>query len=200
MEYQRVIVPIGNQLQRVQQPLAESRLAGAVQIELSHVGRITEQLRFSLHVVRRIRSEGDIVIPRAHLTEEADLPLFVRLSRSPKIYDRPGADVLLEPRNIGSAHGMQRRTSEKPPPCHGAPVARPVSAEVSEIRHGFKIDVSWIRAVHLRSLPTTVTTARPAPPLRSGASRPRNPRPRNDRPLRLDAIPLRPFGQPPAGL
>jgi hypothetical protein len=97
MEYQRVIVPVGNQLQRVHQPLGEFRLTDAAQIKLSHIGRIAEQLRFLPHVVRRIRSEGYVVIPRAHFTEEADFPLFVRLSRSPKLYDRPGADVLFEP-------------------------------------------------------------------------------------------------------
>jgi hypothetical protein len=49
---QRVIVPVGNQLQRVHQTLAEFRLADAVQIKLSHIRRIAEHLRFLLHVVR----------------------------------------------------------------------------------------------------------------------------------------------------
>ena len=92
----------------------------------------------------------------AQFTEQADFPLLGQLSRSPKVDDRPEADVLFEPGNIRSAHGMQRSTSEKPPPCHGAPVPRPVSAEVSEIRHGFKIDVPWIRLVHLYSIRTKV--------------------------------------------
>jgi hypothetical protein len=46
MEDQRVIVPVGDQLQRVHQPLAEFRLADAAQIELSQIGRIAEPLRF----------------------------------------------------------------------------------------------------------------------------------------------------------
>src|SRR6185369_2457613 len=149
VEYQRVIVPVGNQLQRVHQPLAEFRVADAVQVKLSEIGRIAEELRFLLQVVERIRSEGYVVIPRAQFTEEADFPLPGRLSRRPEVDDRPGADVLLEPGHIRSAHGMQRCTSEKAPPCYGAPVPRPVSAEVPEVGHGFKIDVSWIRPVHL---------------------------------------------------
>src|SRR6266849_1974909 len=168
MEYQRVIVPVGNQLQRVHQPLAEFRLADAVQIKLPQIGRTAEQLRFLLYVVTRSRAEGYVVIPRAHFTEEVDFPLLGQLSRSPKVDDRPGADVLFEPGNIRSAHGLQLRTSEEPPPCHGASVPRPVSAEVSEIGHGFKIDVSWIRLVHLYSIPAPfseqaeVTTGRQA--------------------------------------
>src|SRR4030095_8350271 len=157
-----VIVSVGNQLQGAHQPLAEFRPADAVEIELSQIGRIAEQLRFLLQVLRRIRSEGDVVIPRAHFTEDADLPLLGQLSRSPKVYDRPGADVLFERGNIRSAHGMQLRTSEKPPPCHGAPAPRPVSAEASEIGHGFKIDVPWIRLVHLYSIPASPAAGRQA--------------------------------------
>src|SRR4029453_17893187 len=163
MEYQRVIVPVGNQLQRVHQPLAEFRPADTVQIKLPQIGRIAEQFCFLLYVVRRSRAEGYVVMPRAHFIAEADFPLLGQLSRCPKVYDRPGADVLFESRNIRLAHGLQCPASEEPPPCHGAPVPCPVSAEVSEIRRGFKVDVSWIRLAHLASTPD-----RPYPAARLG--------------------------------